>query len=80
MAHHVSGELAGGISMKTETEICCYCQEPIEVYIDEESGGVISRPEYVLIADWVAHTKCLDDSLAKYEADECPRPAIQIHR
>jgi hypothetical protein len=37
---------------------CPYCEKEVIYYWD---NGVVSKPlEYLLIADWICHTKCWD--------------------
>ena len=49
--------------MKTEKYVCPKCKKPVHVQIDPTSGGVISSPDYDLIADWVFHSQCWADQL-----------------
>lgn len=52
--------------IETEDIKCAECGIPITVYFgnnisgarNQHTGGVISRPEYVLVADWIFHTEC----------------------
>ena len=49
--------------MKTEKYVCPKCNKPVHVQIDPTSGGIISSPDYDLIADWVFHSKCWMEQL-----------------
>ena len=46
--------------IETEEIPCAECGEKISVYFD---NGVVSRPEYVLVADWIFHTTCWNKKL-----------------
>ena len=43
--------------IETIAENCPYCGQGVTYYCD---GGVISSPDYVLVADWVFHSMCWD--------------------
>ena len=49
------------------TQPCIYCKENIEFEWDD---GVVSRPDFVLIADFVAHAECFDKDYEEYERQQ----------
>lgn len=53
-----------------EVHTCPYCQGDVCVYITMDTGAIISYETYVLIADWVYHTKCWDALMLKYPPGE----------
>jgi RecJ-like exonuclease len=52
------------------TEKCPYCQRLVTF---EWDNGVVSKPEYVLIADWVYHTECWNEQMREYPPEEQPK-------
>lgn len=42
---------------------CSYCEKPIKI---EWDNGVVSRPDFVLIADWVYCTECWDKQIEEH--------------
>jgi hypothetical protein len=36
---------------------CAECLEPM-TYLWVPGGGIVSSPEYVLVADWIFHSNC----------------------
>jgi len=47
------------------TDKCPGCGEEIELaHVD--NGGIISNPDYTLVADWVFHSKCWDELVEKH--------------
>lgn len=47
------------------TDNCPYCGNPV-TYQYLKGGGVISRSEYTLIADWVYHSDCWDKQIEEH--------------
>lgn len=46
-----------------DTETCPYCKQPVAYEWTER--GICSRPEYVLVADWIYHSHCWDKQYAE---------------
>lgn len=56
--------------IETETTNCPYCGKSVISYW-VKGGGCLSRPEeYLLIADWIFHSKCWDAQVEEYEAKQ----------
>jgi hypothetical protein len=57
--------------IETETTTCPFCGKPVVSYWVSGGGGCLSRPEeYLLIADWILHSKCWDTQVEEYEAKQ----------
>lgn len=42
-------------------ETCAGCKKPIPTWWMNDGSGMISKPEYLLVADWVYHAECWKD-------------------
>lgn len=61
-------------------EKCPYCQKLVEVKW-VPGGGVLSDPNYCLIADWVYHSSCWDEQIEKFPPDVYNQETeLDIHR
>ena len=40
---------------------CCRCGKPVTSHWMKDGTGCVSKPEYVLVADWVMHADCYDE-------------------
>lgn len=49
--------------METLTDKCPYCDKEVTYYWNR---GIISSPNYVLVADWVMHSDCYDKEVNEY--------------
>ena len=46
---------------------CEGCGEDVTSYWMKDNTGCVSRPEYVLVADWIFHSECWDKVVKDYE-------------
>ena len=51
---------------------CPYCGKNVGVKFANGGGGIISSPDYDLIADCVYHNACWDELVAKYPPEVAP--------
>jgi hypothetical protein len=53
-------------NIETEVTNCPYCNKSVISLWVSGGGGCLSRPEYVLIADWIYHTVCWNELVEKF--------------
>ena len=53
-----------------EVYTCPYCMKAVVVYVELDGSGIISRPEYDLIANWIYHSKCWDQQMREHPPGE----------
>lgn len=54
----------------TEIFDCVFCNKSIVIYFAPDNGGIISKPDYTLLGNWVAHVDCLNKSLDDYYREQ----------
>ena len=42
-------------------ETCAGCHRPIETFWMSDGSGLVGKPEYVLLGDWIYHAHCVPD-------------------
>ena len=57
---------------------CEGCGEDVTSYWMKDNTGCVSRPEYVLVADWIFHSECWDKVLSVMS--RCPFPSSLFWR
>jgi hypothetical protein len=53
-----------------EVYTCPYCMKAVVVYVELDGSGIISRPEYDLVANWVYHSACWDKQMREHPPGE----------
>lgn len=49
---------------------CVFCGVPIETHWCSEGGGMLRGEDHSLLASWVVHNTCLDESLKDYKPSD----------